>query len=208
MSNKNFNMEEDFLESASEASQSGETSSKRKAEETDFRRVLVNKGLGLHKGVLRQISDIAEKFYLSLYNDEASCQILTTQLIQYKNRDYLFDFRYDSSKWLYGTYHSRLSPEKIESIVQIYSFYISNLKNELQYYEKELSENELRDSTLALTTYATVENNVVLEKSEDILESVQFNNEKLEISSIADLSHINFGGQGNIAEASSTTQGI
>jgi hypothetical protein len=107
---------------------------------------------------------------------------------------------------LFGTYRSRLSPEKIESIAQIHSFYISNLKNELKYYGKELSESELRDSALALTTYAAVENsNIVLEQHKDTFESIQVRNEKLQISFIVDLSHSDFGGQSDFEEISHTT---
>ncbi|CAG8687468.1 13385_t:CDS:2, partial [Cetraspora pellucida] len=62
-------------------------------------------------------------------------------------------------------------------MAQIHSFYISNLKNKLKYYGKELSESKLHDSALALTTYATVENNndnIILEQHEDTdtLESI------------------------------------
>ncbi|CAG8745586.1 2281_t:CDS:1, partial [Cetraspora pellucida] len=65
-----------------------------------------------------------------------------------------------------------LSSEKIESMAQIHSFYISNLKNEFHYYEKELSEGELRNSVLDLTTYTNMENNSIeLEQDEDVLES-------------------------------------
>ncbi|CAG8446882.1 13342_t:CDS:2 [Cetraspora pellucida] len=59
-------------------------------------------------------------------------------------------------------------------MAQIHSFYISNLKNELKYYGKELSEGELHDSALALTTYATTENYIVLEQHEDAPESGNF----------------------------------
>ena len=109
-----------------------------------------------------------------MHNDDDACDIMITQLIHYKNRDYPYDFGYDLSKspslwwgvieddstylqelaqaifavvpsqascernfsilrWLYGTYHSRLSPEKIESMAQIHSFYISVI-----YFSKNL----------------------------------------------------------------------
>ena len=94
-------------------------------------------------------------------------------------------------------------------MAQIHSFYISNLKNELHYYGKELSERELRDNTLTLTTYAIMENNSMgleSEQNENVLESAQSNNDKLEIGLIVDFSHANFGGQGNAEELSRTTQ--
>ncbi|CAG8781250.1 5813_t:CDS:2, partial [Cetraspora pellucida] len=110
-------------------------------------------------------------------------------------------------RWLYGTYRRCLSSEKIESMAQIHSFYISNLKNELHYYGKELSEGELRDSVLDLTTYADMENNSIeLEQDEDVLKSAQSNNDKLEISLIVDFLYANFGGQDNAEELSYTTQ--
>ncbi|CAG8767628.1 6684_t:CDS:2, partial [Racocetra fulgida] len=54
--------------------------------------------LGLHKGMFRQICEIAVKFYQSTFNDEAACRQMTTQLIDYKNNDYPFNFSYDFSK--------------------------------------------------------------------------------------------------------------
>ncbi|CAG8813511.1 19779_t:CDS:2, partial [Racocetra persica] len=48
--------------------------------------------------MFRRICEIAAKFYKSMHNDDVACGILTTQLINYKSRDYSFDFGYDSSK--------------------------------------------------------------------------------------------------------------
>ncbi|CAG8615035.1 10072_t:CDS:2, partial [Cetraspora pellucida] len=172
--------------------------------------------------MFRKICEIAVKFYKSIHNDEAACRLITTQLIHYKHQDYPFDFDYDSSKtpnlW-WGVIEDEYSylqnlaqilfavvPSQAKSMAKIHSFYISNLKNELKYYGKELSESELRDSALALTTYAAVENNnITLEQHENTLESIQLRNEKLQISFIVDLSHSDFGGQSNFEEISHTT---
>ncbi|CAG8504270.1 11579_t:CDS:2, partial [Cetraspora pellucida] len=75
-----------------------------------------------------------------------------------------------------------LQAKKIESMAQIHSFYIFNLKNELYYYRKELFEDE------------------------DVLESAQSNNDRLEISLIVDFSYANFGEQDNAVELFHTTQ--
>ncbi|CAG8748583.1 7071_t:CDS:1 [Racocetra fulgida] len=92
-------------------------------------------------------------------------------------------------------------------MAQIHFFYISNLKNELHYYGKELSESELHDSALALTTYADMENNSMgPEQNEDVLESAQSNNNRLAIGLIVNFSHTNFGGQDNAEKLSYTTQ--
>ncbi|CAG8687362.1 14153_t:CDS:2, partial [Cetraspora pellucida] len=98
-----------------------------------------------------------------------------------------------------------LHPEYRESMAKIHSFYISNLKNKLKYYDKELSESELYDSALALTTYTAVENNnITLKQHKNTLESIQLRNEKLQISFIVDLSHSDFGEQSNFEEISHT----
>ncbi|CAG8684267.1 3881_t:CDS:1, partial [Ambispora leptoticha] len=52
-------------------------------------------------------------------------------------------------------------------MAKIHSYCISNLKNELKFYGKELSENELRESALNQTTYAEIENTNILEQNTD-----------------------------------------
>ncbi|CAG8749623.1 12764_t:CDS:2, partial [Racocetra persica] len=156
--------------------------------------------LGLHKGMFRRICEIAAKFYKSMHNDDVACGILTTQLINYKSRDYPFDFGYDSSK----------TPSLWWGVIEDDYLYLQNLTKAifaLHYYGKELSEGELHDSVLDLTTYADMENNSIeLEQDEDVLESAQSNNDKLEIGLIVDFSHANFGRQGNAEELSYTKQ--
>ncbi|CAG8479571.1 2461_t:CDS:2, partial [Racocetra fulgida] len=88
----------------------------------------------------------------------------------------------------------------------IHSYYISNLKNELKFYGKELSESELRESALNQTTYAEIENTNILEQNEDVLMSFQLSNhEKLKIESVVNLSHTHFGDQDDNEEEPSTT---
>ncbi|CAG8485994.1 4476_t:CDS:2, partial [Cetraspora pellucida] len=197
------------------------------AEELGFRRVLVNKG-GQPKAVVWDNFITGEPDGKGHY--DAKCKYCVKENWQCgrsagvikDNYTYLQDLaqilfaivpsqascecNFSVLQCLYNTYCSRLSPEKIESMTQIHSFYISNLKNELKYYGKELSKGKLRDSALALTTYATTENHVVLEH-EYASKSVQSINEKLQISFIVDLSHTNFDGQGNFEDISFTTQG-
>ncbi|CAG8578093.1 6210_t:CDS:1 [Cetraspora pellucida] len=84
-------------------------------------------------------------------------------------------------------------------MAKIHSFYISNLKNNLQFYEKELSESELYDSALELTIYTNIENNNTVLDQNNVLESFQYSNsDKLEIRSMVNLSYKSFGRQGNI----------
>ncbi|CAG8478632.1 12823_t:CDS:2 [Cetraspora pellucida] len=144
-----------------------------------------------------------------MHNEDNECPILTTQLIYYKNQDYPFDFGYDLSKtpslwWgvieddylylqdlaraIFAVVLSQASCEHNFSILRwLYDTYRTCLK--------ELSESELHDSALSLTTYAVIENNGMvleeLEQNEDILKSTQ-SNHNLEISLIVDLSHVNF----------------
>ncbi|CAG8748054.1 14717_t:CDS:2, partial [Racocetra fulgida] len=108
---------------------------------------------------------------------------------------------YCETRWasIFGTTSSivRLKPV----FDKIHSYYISNLKNELKFYGKELSESELRESVLNQTTYAEIENTNMLEQNEDVLMSFQLSNhEKLEIGSVVNLSDTNFGGQGDNEE--------
>ncbi|CAG8555761.1 19099_t:CDS:1, partial [Racocetra persica] len=49
-------------------------------------------------------------------------------------------------------------------------------------------------------------NSIELEQDEDVLESAQSNNNKLEIGLIVDFSYANFGRQDNAEELSHTTQ--
>ncbi|CAG8484029.1 10580_t:CDS:2, partial [Racocetra fulgida] len=180
------------------------------------------RGLGLYKGTFRQICEIAVKYYKSIYSDEAACRQMTTQLIYYNNKEFLYDFDYDFSKppslW-WGVIEDKYSnlqkfaqivfaimPSQAKSMAQIHSFYISNLKNELKFYGKELSESELHDSALTQTTYTTTNNNDIICELNDISESFQFSNHKnLEIESIVNLSSTNFGGQDNDKEIPHTT---
>ncbi|CAG8793792.1 18402_t:CDS:1, partial [Racocetra fulgida] len=76
------------------------------------------------------------------------------------------------------------------------------------FYGKELSERELRDSALELTTYAAIENNNMMLEQDDILvPSDSSNNEKLEIGSMVDLSNTNFGGSGGLEMSHIVAQG-
>ncbi len=41
--------------------------------------------------------------------------------------------------------HIRLGIKKLESMIKICSYYLTNIKNELSFYEKELNEIELKE---------------------------------------------------------------
>ena len=49
-------------------------------------------------------------------------------------------------KWLIGDWRTRLAVQKLENMIKIRSYYLTNIKSELLYYGKELTNNELKES--------------------------------------------------------------
>ncbi|CAG8706110.1 11798_t:CDS:2, partial [Funneliformis mosseae] len=63
-------------------------------------------------------------------------------------------------KWFISDRHTRLNVTKLEGMVKIRSYYITNIRNELIYYGKELKESELRK---IVNISAIANTNLVLE---------------------------------------------
>ncbi|CAG8475615.1 28659_t:CDS:2 [Gigaspora margarita] len=62
-------------------------------------------------------------------------------------------------KWFSEGRHTRLQVPRLESMAQIYSFYVSNIKQGLNFYDKNFEEAELYSSVINETIFAEVNNN-------------------------------------------------
>ncbi|CAG8799328.1 1120_t:CDS:2, partial [Racocetra fulgida] len=114
---------------------------------------------------------------------------ITTQLIRYKNNEYLFDSDYDFLS----------SPSLWWGVIEDNYKYLQDFAKIVFAIVPLQAKCELRNSALELTTYAAIENNnMVLEQDEVLVSSQLSNSEKLEIGSMVDLSNTNFGGPGNL----------
>jgi hypothetical protein len=51
-------------------------------------------------------------------------------------------------KWFYGQRRTKLSPNRISMMAKIYSYYVSNAKNHLQYYGSLLSSDEIQNQVI------------------------------------------------------------
>ena len=65
---------------------------------------------------------------------------------------------FSTLKWLYGQQRTCLDTERLESMAKIYMYYISKIRKELQFYGKDLTDEQLHTSALAETTYAEMDN--------------------------------------------------
>ncbi|CAG8649812.1 6933_t:CDS:2, partial [Diversispora eburnea] len=51
---------------------------------------------------------------------------------------------FSTLKWLLGDHRTRMNITKLEGMAKARSYYLSNICNELKYYRKELTENDIR----------------------------------------------------------------
>ncbi|RHZ65788.1 hypothetical protein Glove_311g51 [Diversispora epigaea] len=95
---------------------------------------------------------------------------------------------FSTLKWFFGERRTKLNLLRIESMPKIRSYYISNSEKELKFYDKNISENELRknidESVITYNAFEDVilenENLEILEESENLEESRNLNeNEEL-----------------------------
>ena len=87
-------------------------------------------------------------------------------------------------RWFYGQRRTRLDPSRISKMAKIHSYYISNAKNQLQYYGNLLSEKEVQDQVIFATQ--NLNNFQELEKEEeDNLELLLFDKEEEIIPQVA-----------------------
>ena len=70
-------------------------------------------------------------------------------------------------RWFYGQRQTRLDPSRVSKMAKIHSYYITNAKNQLEYYGNLLSDSEIQNQIL----YATQN----LTNLEEIQEEVLFN---------------------------------
>jgi hypothetical protein len=52
---------------------------------------------------------------------------------------------FSTLRWLLGDHRTRMNITKLEGMAKVRSYYLSNIGNELKYYGKELTENDIRN---------------------------------------------------------------
>ena len=84
---------------------------------------------------------------------------------------------FSTLKWFIGDSHTRLNVTRLEGMVKIRSYYMTNIRNELVYYGKELKESELHEAVnisaigniISLNEEDNNNNNCRLTFNEDLL---------------------------------------
>jgi hypothetical protein len=84
-------------------------------------------------------------------------------------------------RWFYGQRRTKLSANRIAMMAKIHSYYISNAKNQLQYYGNLLSENEIQDQVIFATQNLTDFQEIQDEDSLDMFLLDEEYNDKLEL---------------------------
>ncbi|CAG8438362.1 16762_t:CDS:2 [Funneliformis mosseae] len=82
------------------------------------------RGMGLRNEAFKEAAIAASTLWQNLASSEQNFSIL---------------------KWMIGDRRTRLGVKKLESMAKIRSYYLTNIKNELSFYGKELNEAELRE---------------------------------------------------------------
>ncbi|RHZ65590.1 hypothetical protein Glove_314g43 [Diversispora epigaea] len=102
------------------------------------------------------------------------------------------EWNFSTLKWFFGERRTKLNLLQIESMAKIRSYYISNSEKELKFYDKNISENELRKNIdESVITYNAFEDGIlenenleILEESENLEENGNLNeNNELENNS-------------------------
>ena len=72
---------------------------------------------------------------------------------------------FSTLKWLIGDRRTRLAIQKLENMTKIRSYYLTNIRSELLYYGKELTNDELKE----VANYSSVGTVMTLESDEEEL---------------------------------------
>jgi hypothetical protein len=95
-------------------------------------------------------------------------------------------------KWFYGDRHTRLDINRIKSMSMMRSFWMTNVKNEMAFYGKEISADDLRHCTQISTVIDEFDEYEFSEEPES--PNYPFESTSLDISSMANLDHTIFSG--------------
>jgi len=77
-------------------------------------------------------------------------------------------------RWFYGQRRTKLSPSRISMMAKIHSYYVSNAKNQLQYYGNLLTNEEIQDQVIYATQNLTELQEIT---DEDSFESILLEDE-------------------------------
>jgi hAT family C-terminal dimerisation region len=116
-------------------------------------------------------------------------------------------------RWFYGQRRTRLDPSRISKMAKIHSYYITNAKNQLEYYGNLLSDDKIQDQVLYATQNLTNLNEIqeeilfdddfIIEDNESQYAKVLVDEEELnwvlEIEVCVDLSNQIFNSNNNIS---------
>ncbi|CAG8771474.1 5034_t:CDS:1, partial [Cetraspora pellucida] len=105
-------------------------------------------------------------------------------------------------KWFSEGRHTWLQVSRLESMAQIYSFYVSNFKKKLKFYDNNCVETELYNSVLNEMIFAEMDNVELNNENKDELEIVNLtaNDITMALQDLVDLSDPVFGTNNNQEE--------
>ncbi|CAG8806248.1 11439_t:CDS:1, partial [Gigaspora rosea] len=104
-------------------------------------------------------------------------------------------------KWFSEGRRTRLQVFRLESMAQIYSFYVSNVKKELNFCDDNSVDMELRNSVFDETIFAEIDcPDLNKNEEEDEVEVVNFTNEAIVFQDWVDISDTIFGLNNNQEE--------
>jgi hAT family C-terminal dimerisation region len=115
-------------------------------------------------------------WWTTCYSETNQLQTLAQKLFSIIPHASTCERIWSSIGWIYGKRRTRLSVQNIESLTKIHLFYMSNIKNELKYYQSSISENEII--------------NLIEESLNEIQEQVNEENESTILSSLDEIDTI------------------
>ena len=107
-------------------------------------------------------------------------------------------------KWFYGDFWTCLDISKVESMSMMHTFWMTNIKKEMAYYGREITDDDLRQCTQILTVSESDDMQEIPESSDSIPESISIIS--LDITSIANLDHNIFNNSNQIIQTDQTNQ--
>ncbi|CAG8827872.1 12789_t:CDS:2, partial [Gigaspora margarita] len=173
---------------------------------------------GLQKGKFRDICELAVNYYKDLHHSEKECRELVDQLIKYKAKVTPWDleFSYNLTPYIWWgvvedeyTHLQELAKTMfaivswLESMAQIYSFYVLNVKKELNFCDNNSVDMELRNSVFNKMIFAEIDcPDLNKNEEEDKVEVVNFTANEIAIvfQDWVDISDMIFGLSNNQEE--------
>ena len=89
------------------------------------------------------INDTPLKWWNTCFTSGNQLQTLAIKLFSITSHATSCERTWSSVGWIYGKRRTRLSIQTIESLTKIYRYYMTNIKNELHYYQLAMSKEEI-----------------------------------------------------------------